>query len=77
MKKESELECYLYFMWNDFCDYYCNKIFGEKEGRILYNIYLSCCDRCHHEGAAATFYQELSENEREKLVQFAVKYYND
>lgn len=77
MKKESELECYLYFMWNDFCDYYCKKIFGEKEGTYRWNDFVSCSCRNGREGAAATFYQELTENEREKLVQFAVKYYND
>ena len=75
MDKSSELDCYLYFMWNKWNEEECETIFKANSKQIWrgWELYR---DRNGHDGAPAPFYAELTKSERKKIVERAVAYYN-
>lgn len=76
MKRKSELECYLYYMWNAFNDYTCNRIFGNDLGNHIFDKWEVCIQRCRMDGAPAALFADLDDECRQKLTEAAVAYYN-
>lgn len=76
MNKKSDLDCYLYYMWNAWSGYECEEIFGENLGKHIWNKWCRQCDRCGLDGAPAPFYAELDTKSRRKIVERAVAHYN-
>lgn len=76
MKRNSELECYLYFMWCAFNYDQCISIFGDYLGNHIINKWVTCVEKCGAEGAPALLYAEIDDECRQKLTEAAVAYYN-
>lgn len=76
MDKSSELDCYLFYMWNRWDSSECDAVFGFKSERI-WRKWRQCQDQYTSDGAPAPFYSDLTKTEREKIVERAVKYYNE
>lgn len=77
MDKSSELDCYLFFMWNTWSYGDCISIFGETLGSHIWEKWLRECERFGGKGAPASFYAELDRETRKKIVERAIKYYNE
>lgn len=95
MDKSSELDCYLYFMWNRWNAWENDRVFGEKASvpyfdeqqndfvigsnknplNHFWNKWTHLLNK-YGIGAPAAFYSELSSDNRRKLVDAAVNYYN-
>lgn len=76
MKKNSELECFLYYMWNAFNYDKCIQIFGEYLGNHIINKWVGYIEQCGAEGAPALLYANIDDDCRKKLVEAAITYYN-
>lgn len=75
MDKKSELDCFFYFMWNEWSKEVCIEIFGENLG----NHYWSKYERFLSEsvsGAPAIMYGVMDASKRRKIVDRAIKHYN-
>lgn len=96
MDKSSELDCYLYYMWNQWDAWENDKVFGECASQTsidpetgeaviggthnaanhFWNKWVHI-NRKYGAGAPAVFYSELSSGWRRKLVEAAIKHYNN
>lgn len=76
MNKKSELDCYLYFMWNEWSLEIAVEIFGESLGNHLWGKWDNMCWNCDFDGAPAKFYSNLDSDNRRVLVEYAISYYN-
>lgn len=76
MNKKSELDCYLYYMWNQWRKDIPIKLFGRMLGSHLWDKWCKACDECGADGAPALFYSFLDIKTRGVIVNNAVSYYN-
>lgn len=76
MNKKSELDCYMFFMWNVWGEEECMNIFGESLGKHIWSKWADHCDGVGRTGAAATMYAVLDSDKRRKIVERAVAHYN-
>ena len=76
MHKSSELECYLYFMWNEWSARLCAEIFADTCHENLWNGWRRKVDELGATGAAASWYLVLDDGNRRRIREAAVKYYN-
>lgn len=76
MNKKSELDCYLFFMWNVWNYDICIKLFGVCLGEHIYRKWMNYCEEIGCVGAAASFYSALDSDKRRRIVECAVAHYN-
>ncbi len=76
MNKESELDCYLYYMWNQWNNSTCVRIFGEMLGTHIWSKWIKACEECGSDGAPALFYSMLDYDTRKEIVNNALAHYN-
>ncbi len=76
MDKSSELECYLYFMWNAWSYDLCAKIFADTCYERLWYWWKRKVDEIGATGAAASWYLVLDGGNRRRIRKAAVSYYN-
>lgn len=76
MDKKSELDCYLYFMWNNWSRNICFDIFGERLGEHIWIKWTQLCQKDGAVGAPASLYAICDSNVRNKLKQRAYEQYN-
>lgn len=76
MDKSSELECYLYFMWNVWNKNICFKLFDKYMGNHLWNKWITYCECSGATGAAAIFYAECDVKLRKFLKSLSYCYFN-
>lgn len=76
MNKQSELDCYLYFMWNAWSYDECIALFGENLGKHIWSKWNALCCDCGVAGAPAALYAALDEEKHQTLKERAVAYYN-
>lgn len=77
MNKKSELDCYLFYMWNRWSYDECVTIFGEHLGKHIWSKWIDHCEGIGCTGAAATIYPSLDYDKRRIIVERAYAYYND
>lgn len=76
MKTDNQVDCYLYFMWNQWRPSQCNLIFNaEYNWEYIWDKWDRAVNEAGLVGAPAVFYAGLSEHPRELLVKAAVKFY--
>lgn len=76
MDKTSELECYLYFMWNAWSKQACKEIFSESCYEHLWLKWMDLAQSDGMIGAAASWYAALDDNKRHIIREAAVNHYN-
>lgn len=76
MDKTSQLDCYLYFMWNVWCYDVCLNIFPSVIAKHLWDKWLRATESCGSAGAPAQFYSQVDADIRKTLVQCALVHYN-
>lgn len=76
MDKNSELECYLYYMWNLWSLDECKRIFADTCFSHIWAKWMQYTERCGCTGAPASFYASLDDEKRDTLRKYAVKHYN-
>lgn len=76
MDKTSQLDCYLYFMWNDWDKDKCLKMFGMDMGEHIWAKWRSSLCNCGIGGAPSAFYSSLDADRRKAIVAAAVAHYN-
>lgn len=76
MDKTSELECYMYFMWNEWSARLCAEIFADTCHEHLWDGWKRKVDEIGATGAAASWYLVLDNVNRRRIREAAVKYYN-
>lgn len=76
MDRNSELDCYLYYMWNRWDYSECRITFGRHLVDHIWSKWLSLCESDGRTGAAASIYALLDGEQRKKLVERAVRHYN-
>ena len=76
MDKTSELECYLYFMWNVWCKQVCEEIFADTCHEYLWDGWKRKVNELGTIGATASWYWVLDDSNRRRIREAAVKYYN-
>lgn len=76
MNKSSELECYLYFMWNVWCKQVCEEIFADTCHNHLWDGWKRKVNELGTIGATASWYWVLDDGNRRRIREAAVKYYN-
>lgn len=76
MDKKSELDCYLYFMWNHWSMGVCVQLFGESLGKHIWSKWVSACEDCGAGGAPALFYSTLDVDTRRTIVERSFNHYN-
>lgn len=74
---KSELDCYLFYMWNAWSKDECMAIFGERFGEHIWNKWEKQCDRRGLDGAPAPFYANCDTEVRRKIIERAVAHYNN
>lgn len=76
MDKSSELDCYLYFMWNAWSARMCAEIFAGTCHGHLWDKWESIEKVVGATSAAAEWYLALDDGNRRRIREAAVKYYN-
>lgn len=76
MNTKSELDCYLYYMWNVWSRSISIGIFGEMRGAHLWEKWEIACESCGADGAPALFYSMLDSNARREIVEKSITHYN-
>lgn len=82
MNKNSELDCFLYYMWNEWslgvCQTICPNSYDPVYGSHLWRVWVNARNKCNGSpvGAAAQFYADLDSDTRRKIVDAAVHHYN-
>lgn len=76
MDKKSELDCFLFYMWNVWSKGESVAIFGECLGNHIWGKWLHKCGVSGVCGAPASIYSELDADKRRKIVDRAIKHYN-
>lgn len=76
MDKNSQLDCYMFYMWNEWSEDECISIFGERLGRHIWSKWEAHCDDYTSSGAVATIYASLDADKRRKIVERAIAHYN-
>lgn len=76
MNKDSDLDCYLFFMWNEWCKDICLAIFGKLMGEHIWGKWCHLCEEYRSVGAPAAIYSELDAEKRRAIVERAIKHYN-
>lgn len=72
MNKNSELDCFLFYMWNVWGYDECVAHFSEH----IWIKWVEAADECGTVSAPAKFYAELDDKTRKAIVELAVAYYN-
>lgn len=75
MDKTSQLDCYLYYMWNEWCYNVCFNAFPAYIASHLWDKWRYCIEECGA-GAPALFYSQVDTDIRKTLVKCAVEHYN-
>lgn len=76
MDKKSELDCYMFYMWNVWSKDESIAIFGERLGNHIWNKWCHKVDVSGADGVPASIYSELDADKRRKIVDRAIKHYN-
>lgn len=76
MNTKSELDCFLFYMWNRWDYSECRAIFGKHLVDHIWHEWLKLCESDGRTGAAASLYAALDEDKRKKLSERAFKHYN-
>ena len=76
MRKESELDCYLFYFWNAWNQDECLTIFGKVLGGHLWSKWEQMYDEYGAIAAPAPFFAQHDHGNRDKVVRRAVEYYN-
>ena len=76
MTKSSELDCYLYFMWNCWSEEICIKLFGKVMGKHYWSKWSLMYKKYTAYGASGPFYAELDESARAVIRNHAYAHYN-
>lgn len=74
MNHNSELDCFLYFMWNYWRPRTCAQIFPRLADHI-WNKWVECCRQSTSLGAPAVLYSLLDLNCRKTLVEYATDFF--
>lgn len=81
MNKNSELDCYLYWMWNVWSEDVCEKMwpnwYDPIYGNYMWGKWMNSCQICGGDGvgAAARFYAQVDDAIRRRIVEAAKAYY--
>lgn len=76
MNKKSELDCYLYYMWNNWSKEISINLFDEMLGSHIWSKWCQACEKCGSDGAPALFYSMLDIDARNAIVNNAIQHYN-
>ena len=76
MDKSSQIDCYLYFMWNAWSKERCIEMYGKVMGEHFWAKWNKLYETYTAIGAPAPFYSELGFEARNTIVQYAFNYYN-
>lgn len=72
---ENIISSFFYYMWNTWCEEECKAIQWTCEPTHIWRKWGEACD-CGVRGAAEKFYMELSDTNRQALVERATTLYN-
>lgn len=72
MNPKSELDCFLFYMWNVWGYDECVSHFNEH----IWSKWVEADEQSGYKGAPAKFYAELDGKTRKAIVELAVAYYN-
>ncbi len=75
MDKNSELDCFLYFIWNAWNEEICHRLYPAAIANHLWPKWLTIHEK-YSIGAPAVFYSMLDTQLRKELVSAAVTHYN-
>ena len=76
MNNKSELDCYLFYMWNEWRYAECVAIFGLRLGEHFWGKWCYYVKKYRTVGAVAPFYTALDADNRHKIVERAMAHYN-
>lgn len=76
MDTKSELDCYLYFMWNVWSKDICLTLFDGDLGEHLWHKWRGCVCCYGHYAAPSVYYSDLDEGRRKTLREAAFRHYN-
>ena len=76
--ERNDISSFFYYMWNAWCEEECEKAFANSNCNWMHfwNKWCAICDNYGVYGAAERFYAELSETNRDLLVERAIALYD-
>lgn len=75
-QKTNDVTSFFFYMWNAWCKEECRQAFAGGDWNHFWNKWCGFCDKYGHFGAVEEFYAELSNYNRDKLVERACKMYD-
>jgi hypothetical protein len=73
--KNNQVTAFMFYMWNAWCEEECKLVWKDDFWPHFWNKWCHFCEEHSRFGAVEEFYAELSNDNRNKLVQRALEVY--